>query len=136
MPGTPVSPPLPPMMAMANARTYAVEVKEPDSGFGIIYFELPEDEWEKLPMEQRFALIRQGIAAKSPATAVVADKKITLNGNSGREHVLKDPEKGTLVVRFYAIRPRIFILFAGGKNFQPNSPEIEKFFSSFRLLKK
>jgi hypothetical protein len=87
-------------------------------------------------VEQRFVGARQGMIANSPGASMVGEKEITLDGNPGRETVLKAPDKGTLVVRMYAVRPRIYLLFTGGKNFQPTSPEIEKFFSSFRLLKK
>jgi hypothetical protein len=58
-------------------------------------------------------------------------KRIALGDNPGREFTLELPGKGIFLFRVYLVKNRIYTLMA-----MNSSPNVERFFDSFKLIDK
>jgi WD40 repeat protein len=70
--------------------------------------------------------------ANAPGSQVIAEKRIALDHNPGREYHLQITGKGTMVARVYFVRNRIYALVIAGRWIKPDSEDVAKFFDSFR----
>ncbi|HLJ94684.1 MAG TPA: DUF1559 domain-containing protein, partial [Gemmataceae bacterium] len=61
-------------------------------------------------------------------------KKITLNGNPGREFTLELPGKGPVLFRVYVVKNRVYQLMAMSAKDPASSPDVQRFFDSFKLI--
>jgi len=114
---------------------YVVEVKRPNSAFFFCHFPLPREEIGRMPLNDRFEGARLGMLANTPGATFISQRDIKLDRHPGREYVLDVQKKGKMTVRIYCVDEReLYMLLAGGDNFEPNTPDVVKFFDSFKLL--
>ena len=70
-------------------------------------------------------------------TAIIEDKRISLQGMPGRELVLESPEGYEMRVQLFIDPqgPTLYQIWVGGTKGGLNTPEVQAFFDSFRVLK-
>src|SRR5262249_38201423 len=113
---------------------YVVEVKRPNSAFFFCHFPLPREEIGRMPLNDRFEGARLGMLANTPGATFISQRDIKLDRHPGREYVLDVQKKGKMTVRIYCVDEReLYMLLAGGDNFEPNTPDVVKFCDSFKL---
>jgi hypothetical protein len=135
MPGTPVLQRKGLLGLAVNGEVHGVELKKPDAAFFLAYFDLPRKDGKRIPMDERFlfAGAREGMISSSPDAIAEGEREVTLDGNPGREFTFTIKGKGKMMVRMYLTRTRLYGLLAGGSNIHPDSPDVKKFFDSFRI---
>ena len=114
---------------------YAVKVNRPNSAFGFAYMAFSRQELGHVPLNDRFEGARQGMLAQVQGATFVSQRDITLNGHPGREYVMDVEKRGKMTIRIYVVDGRHFyMLMAGGDRFEPDTPDVVKFFDSFVLF--
>jgi hypothetical protein len=129
MPGKPdlQSKPLPGVAGVMKFR--AVDLKS--SVFLIAVAELSAKELARVSAEDRLRRASKGTASL-PGRILVSEKKIDIDNYPGVEVFVKD-KVGQFVTRIYLVDDRLYVLTAGAKDFAPDSPDVVKFFASFKL---
>jgi WD40 repeat protein len=135
MPGTPVTKQQFAPGVNQPVTMYAVELKRPNSVFIFTYLTLPPNEVGRIPLNERFEGAKIGMVANTPGATFISQRDITLDGQPGREYVLDYLKRGKMTVRIYFVDNReLYMLLAGGDNFEPDTPDVVKFFDSLELL--
>ncbi|HEY7423442.1 MAG TPA: hypothetical protein VH682_04300, partial [Gemmataceae bacterium] len=132
LPGTPLQRPATGQGLPPGYQVYELELHRQDVSFAISYGDVPLQEWRQLRIQVRFDKSRDGMIANLPGSRVVAEKRIALNHNPGREYHLKVASKGVVVARVYFVRNRLYVLVIGGSRITPDSEDVRKFLDSFQ----
>jgi WD40 repeat protein len=137
MPGDPVAQPPITLPGILNYTKYTVEVKKPKINFMLNYFDLPPQAVREISFEERVGVQRDKLIEELNGT-VLAETRITLDGNEGRELRIITGSAGLLIERIYLARThpnhRMFVVMAVGKSVQPGQGDTAKFFDSFQIL--
>lgn len=60
-------------------------------------------------------------------------REFDIDGYRGQEALIRVPGRGLFLTRLVMVGPRLYTLSAAGPGAAPESPEVQKFFDSFRL---
>lgn len=89
------------------------------------------------PPQEIFDAGRDNLMRLVQGTRLVYDRATNVQGHPGRECEADSPELGTAVMRTWAVRRpggwRVYALLAAGTRIRGDSPEVRKFFDSFRM---
>jgi hypothetical protein len=111
-----------------------------NSMFMISYSEgnMPEDR-RRLSEERLLNDSCDGAVANMEGAKELSRKSIKLGDIPGKEMVVYIPQgkgKGIMRAYYHKDQGRIYLLMAGGKGYQPDNPNVKKFFDSFEILEK
>jgi hypothetical protein len=115
-----------------NRKLYVVDLKA--MAYIVSVIEIPRHQMKFITMEQRFKGVRDGMLQSKPGSKLISEQPITHDGNTGRELVLHFPKEGNLVVRLIAVDTHMYLLIAGGQKYHAQTPDVQRFFRSFRVL--
>ena len=112
---------------------YTVELTHIDVAFlaGVVQFPEPA-EGQVAPDKVFDASCREFLKAL-PSARKISQESMTYQNHPGREIVLDMSGQGVIVYRMYLVDDRFFILGAGGSRMKRTSPDIQRYFDSFRL---
>lgn len=100
------------------------------TAYAIGHVDLPGP-WSRMPIQERFDDARKGMVAQMGTVA--AEENVTQHGFPGREYHVVVPKKGNLVVRHLIVDTRLYFMIAGAPRYTPQTPDVRRFISSFRL---
>jgi WD40 repeat protein len=132
VPGTPVAQPVAAPNLPPGFQIYALDLHRQDVAFSIGYGDVPLNEWNGQPLQLRFDNALAGMQANMPGSQVVAQTRISVDHNPGREYHLLVPGKGMLFARVYFVRNRLFVLVIAGSRLKADSEDVSRFLDSFR----
>jgi hypothetical protein len=117
---------------VGNASLHMHVVDRGSSAFLIGYADLPPAA-ANAPLREYLDGVRggmlQGVNGK-----VIVEKHITLDGHTGREFSFtSEKPKGKGAARIYRVKGRLYELLVLGRNIDPESADVRKFFDSFKL---
>lgn len=133
LPGTPRMMVQPVPGTAITMKVYEVNLTKPNCAFALTWLEIPPHEFNLIPLEQRFQGAKQGMLANTPGATFVSERDLTVEGCRTREVVMKIHNQGKATARLVVVGTDIAILLAGGDKFEPDSPDVLKFFDSFKL---
>jgi hypothetical protein len=113
---------------------HVLELTKPTNcAFFISGFRMSRAEFNQIPVEQRFEGAKQGGLANAPGAKLVSERNLTMQGCQAREFVMSVKGQGKMITRVLFADTTMYVLLAGGTKFEPNSPDVVKFFDSFKL---
>jgi hypothetical protein len=136
MPGTPGTrqQPIPNLNQLQTI--YTVQVERPRSEFMFTHLRVPRQAVGQLNLNDFVNGVRQETAKRYPGTKVLSQREIRLEGHPGREFILEAPGQGKAIFRVFLLDDNVYMLGVEGKRFEPDTPDVVKFFDSFKLLDK
>lgn len=110
--------------------------RSPDETFMVMYSDYPAEFLSKVSAEAIYQGAKAGVTAMLPGSKVTRDGAITLAGQSGRELYVEVPGKGQVRNQHVLVKNRMYQVVVTGSGEFLSSPEVTRFFSSFKLLAK
>jgi hypothetical protein len=112
---------------------HAVELANKHS-FALLYNDYPAGAIQAGAEEQALDGAAQGLSTTMPGAKIQSSKKLTLGSYPGRELVAAAPAVGSIRVRIYLVKDRMYQVMTIGSNEFVNSQQAEQFLNSFRLV--
>ena len=117
--------------AKFKSATHTVEYQH--TFYTVHYFEFPG--LGRISPEERLDLARRDTAQLAQADLTPSEVDVTHQGFPGREYFIADRIKGNLVVRFLIVGDRTYVFLAAAPRYTPETPDVRRFLSSFRVTK-
>jgi hypothetical protein len=126
--------------------TTGVEMDSSHNGFFVGYGDIPDAEFQRIPLQQRFDGARDGMLAVQKGGKLLRETAITIDGHPGREvegETLErvpheKPHFVGAVARMCAVklpgRTRLYVVVAVGPGYRADVPDIRKFLDSFHPM--
>lgn len=111
---------------------YLYVAPTPDMLFLVGYVDYPEATVKELGAEAILAEDRDTFV-KTTQGKLTSDRKITLDGNPGREFKVEAGDKTQFLIREYLVQNRVYQVLSRAADL--SRPEIKKFQDSFKVLK-
>jgi hypothetical protein len=143
MPGAPKDEPLPqnvmmmPGVANLQPKKYHLDLLKTDRiGFALLTMNLPDEADMQGAFQLGYNAEREGALGNVTGGRLTAEAELTLDGYPVKEFQVTATDGGMVIERMYLVRKpprRIYVLAAYGPKAKPNSPDVVKFFGSFKI---
>jgi hypothetical protein len=103
--------------------------------YEVPYVDYPAGFLERLSLDATFENLTEGLSSQYGYT-ILDDSVVRAGGHQGRELRAKSQDgKTSMRIRLFVVRNRMYDVRAAGPQEEAFSPEADKFFDSFTLLK-
>lgn len=112
---------------------YRASPKKPNELFGVVLTRFPEIVGQQLGGAEKLLDVGKQDVAESCQGTVESEKRIDLEGFPGMELTVSPSGGGSCKARIFTTKAKIYEVFVFAPKARINSPDVDKFFTSFRL---